>query len=30
VNFQGHIVVNKALVSKVSHEERTLPQHCVA
>ena len=30
VNFQGHIVVNKALVSKVSHEERTLPQRCVA
>jgi transcriptional antiterminator RfaH len=27
VNFQAHVVVNRALVSKVSPEERSLPQH---
>jgi transcription antitermination factor NusG len=30
VSFQGHIVVNKALVSKVSTPERTSPQQRVA
>jgi transcription antitermination factor NusG len=30
VSFQGHIVVNRALVSKVSPPERTSPQQRVA
>lgn len=30
VNFQAHIVVNKALVSKVSPQEQTSEQRCVA